>query len=168
MQRRSFSQVKSDRALDFGTRRSQRFKCLKCDSTHAAPVRNCPWCAPVEAEFLLPQRRLPVENKVKNNIRLKKVSKCRNSWKVRATADGVENIKTLLDLGSLPSHISGLVNILSPKTFLRMEELKPPLKISNVGTTPLWVKRKELLNCVEFITRGGPFIWRNLEALVNE
>ena len=90
LQRENYKKSEDEKSLRTGSNRKQRFKCLKCDSTEHS-VRNCPSCAPGEADSLLKYRRSESERKVK-----KAVASC-SSEEGMTTVDGIENVNTLLD-----------------------------------------------------------------------
>nr|CCA25237.1 AlNc14C283G10147 [Albugo laibachii Nc14] len=164
MSRSHFPHIKNEKAqVWWDTSKTQRFNCLKCDSTQHS-VRNCPSCVPGEAELLLKQRRVPVEKRVEDKTRAKKAAGCGNSGEVMASVDGVENIKTLLDSGSDCRIVSmDLVDTLSSLKFLPVKELTRPLKTDTVVGEKNCTTRLRPLQ-----TSGGPLVWRNLEVLLNE
>lgn len=52
----------------------------------------------------------------------------------------------------------GLVKALFKEKFPAIKEMKNPVKIENVGKTPVWMNRSFLLHCLEFSTSRGPLV----------
>lgn len=93
--RKKFSKSKEWESFGFWYKQVTKKKCLECDTTQHS-IRNYPSCAPGEAELLLDQGRFPWKKLWRVKIRVSKVSVFGTSGEIKASMDGIGNVKMLL------------------------------------------------------------------------